>query len=167
VAPSYVTDALIAWPPAGLSEKVEAEMLAGSIGSENVAVTVLFTATLVAFEPGTVESTVGAVVSTTQLRLAGDESVTPEAVARTWKVCEPSARDEYDRGEVQAANGAPSSAHSNDDPEMLEVKLNEALVLDVVPDGPEVIVVSGALGGGVPPARPLVTNTLSARRLNA
>jgi hypothetical protein len=49
----------------------------------------------------------------------------------------------YRTGESHAANGSPSSEHSNDAPASLAVKLNVALVLEVVASGPEVIVVSG------------------------
>ena len=48
------------------------------------------------YEPmftGKLVDELGAVVSIVQVKLAGDASVLPAAsVARTWKVCEPSAR---------------------------------------------------------------------------
>ena len=80
------------------------------------------------------------------MKLAGVRSVLPAAsVARTWKVCEPTARPEYALGDVQAANAAASSLHSNVEGVSDEEKENEALVSVVVAGGCAVIVVSGAV----------------------
>src|SRR5207247_9446801 len=46
-------------------------------------------------------------------------------------------------GEVQAVNEAASSLHWNVEPASVELKANVADVEETVPDGPEVIVVSG------------------------
>jgi hypothetical protein len=46
---------------------------------------------------------------------------------------------------VQSLNEAPSSEHWNVEPGSLDEKANVALVLVVVPLGPDVIVVSGAV----------------------
>jgi hypothetical protein len=66
------------------------------------------------------------------------------SIARTWNVCEPSARDEYDCGDEHAAQVAPSSEHSK---VAVSVAVNERLAEwdVVVPDGPSVIVVSGGV----------------------
>jgi hypothetical protein len=53
-------------------------------------------------------------------------------------------RPEYPFGDEHAANGAPSSAHSNVVPATSEMKLNDALVEVVLSAGPEVMNVSGA-----------------------
>ena len=47
-------------------------------------------------------------------------------------------------GEVQAVKGAPSRLHSNVEPAAEDEKPKFAVVERTVPDGPEVIVVSGA-----------------------
>src|SRR5918999_3798295 len=45
-------------------------------------------------------------------KLAGESSMLPAAsTARTWKVCGPTGRPEYTRGEVQAVNAAASREH--------------------------------------------------------
>ena len=86
----------------------------------------------------------GAVASIVQVYEAGEPSVLPAAsVARTSKVCEPSATPLYAFGEVQAANEPPSSLHSKVEPPSLDVneKLGESL-FDGSP-GCAVIVVFG------------------------
>ena len=60
----------------------------------------------------------------------------------------PTPRPVYWRGDVQAANAAPSSEHWNVEPDSLEENSNVALVLVVDPVGPESIVVSGAVVSG-------------------
>ena len=53
---------------------------------------------------------------------------------------------------MQVAQAPVSSLHSKVDPDSVEVNANEAVVADVVPVGPELIVVSGGVvsaGGGV------------------
>lgn len=75
------------------SVKVSSVGEAASMASEKVASMLAAGATSVAPSAGTTLSTVGAVVSTFQERLAGVKSVLPAAsIARTEKVCEPSAR---------------------------------------------------------------------------
>ncbi len=72
------------------------------------------------------------------------------SVARTLKLCEPSPRAAVVLGLVQAPKAAESSLHSKVEPGSVELNANDALVAVVVPVGPEVIVVSGAVvsGGG-------------------
>ena len=65
----------------------------------------------------------GAVI--VQVKLAGVASVPNPLTARTWNVWLPTARPVYDLGVVQAANAAPSSAHSNVAPAGVDV--NEKL----------------------------------------
>jgi hypothetical protein len=91
----------------------------------------------------------GAVVSTVHVCVAGVASTLPASpLARTEKVCDPSARPEYDLGAVHASYAPPSSLHSNDAPAGVEEKSNDAVLEATVPLGPLVIEVSGAGGGG-------------------
>ena len=86
----------------------------------------------------------GACVSTVHVRLAGDPSVFPAAsVARTWKVCSPSASALRTCGLVHEANVPSSSLHSNVAVSFAE-KAKVASVARVDTLGPESIVVSGA-----------------------
>src|SRR3954449_8012092 len=91
----------------------------------------------------------GAVVSagaaTVHARDAGDASTLPAAsVARTSNVCAPTASPPKSRGDVHAPHTPPSSRHSNVAASLApNVKL--AVVAVTVPDGPPVIVVSGAV----------------------
>ena len=88
----------------------------------------------------------GVPASIVQVRLAGEASVLPAAsVALTSNVCDPVDNPEYDFGEVQEPKLPPSKRHSNVDPDSLEEKVKDALVLVVVPDGPSMIVVSGGV----------------------
>src|SRR5581483_11422960 len=90
----------------------DAVTVAASTSSEKVAVTALLTATPLAPARGTVLVTVGAVVSTRQVRTAGSGSVPPSIVqARTENVCEPSARPVSVSGDVQSVKAPPSSSH--------------------------------------------------------
>src|SRR5258706_2858938 len=58
--------------------------------------------------------TVGGVVSTTHVRIAGVGSTLPaEPIARTANVCGPSGSGPSESGDVHGANGAPSRLHSN------------------------------------------------------
>jgi hypothetical protein len=66
------------------------------------------------------------------------------SVARTWKVCAPSASPEWLLGLVQAAKPAPSRLHWKLLPACVEVNEKLALVWLVGFDGCAVIVVSGA-----------------------
>jgi hypothetical protein len=98
--------------------------------------------------PETIE-VLGGVVSPSalmvQLRPAGEASVLPAAsVALTEKACEPTVKELYSRGELQALQGPESSLHWKLEPLSLEEKPKLALVEMVVPGGPERIVVSGA-----------------------
>ena len=73
------------------------------------------------------------------------------SVARTEKVCAPSARELCDLGEAHEAQLPLSSLHSNVEPLSFAEKPKLALVEVVVPEGPESIAVSGAVvsaGGG-------------------
>src|ERR687895_174543 len=81
-----------------------------------------------------------------QEAIAGVPSTLPAAsIARTRKVCGPTARAEYDLGEVQAANAAESSEHSNVEGASDEENENDAFVSVVVSGGCAVIVVCGAI----------------------
>jgi hypothetical protein len=83
---------------------------------------------------------------TVQLRVAGEASVLPAAsVAFTAKVWEPTARLLYVLGEAQLPQDPESSEHWKLEPLSLEVNAKPALVEVVVPEGPELIVVTGAV----------------------
>jgi hypothetical protein len=69
-------------------------------------------------------------------------------VALTSKVCVPCDRAVYVFGEVQPAKAPLSSLHLKPAPLSLEEKPKLAEVLSTVPEGPEVMVVSGTVGGG-------------------
>ncbi len=86
------------------------------------------------------------VVATVQVRLAGVESVLPEAsVALTEKVWEPSAKPVYCCGEVQLLKAVLSRRHSKVEFASLEENSKVAEVLFTVAEGPEVMVVSGGV----------------------
>ncbi len=88
----------------------------------------------------------GAVRSIVQVKLAGVASVLPAvSVARTWKVCEPLTRSLYCLGEVQAAKAALSKLQVKVEPVSLDENVNVAELLLTVPEGPEAIIVSGAV----------------------
>ena len=67
------------------------------------------------------------------------------SVARTSKVCVPSARKEYVIGDAQATKAARLRRHSKVEPAWLALNVKVADVLDVAPLGPDVIVVSGGV----------------------
>jgi hypothetical protein len=84
-------------------------------------------------------------LTTVQLWLAGVASTLPVAsVARTWNVCEPSAKAVYVAGEVQFVNDPLSSLQANV-AASVAVKLKLAVEEFTVPVGPDVIVVSGGV----------------------
>jgi hypothetical protein len=99
-------------------------------------------------------ATVGGVLSTNQVNVAGVASTFPApSFARTVKVCVPCARPVYAFGLVQAANASASSLHSNIAVESGDANTKVA-VLALVPSGgvwvplltgPDEIVVSGAV----------------------
>jgi hypothetical protein len=106
----------------------------------------------------------GAVVSgggaalTVKERVAGDASVLPAtSVARTETECDPSLSADVVHGLAQSAHEPESTRHSKTELDSLAVKANVGVLSVVVPVGPDVIVVSGAVvsGGGlvVPEAR--------------
>ena len=107
----------------------------------------------------------GATVSTDQLRVAGVASTFPTAsVARTEKVCVPSASAEYDFGEAQLVHAPESSLHSNE-PASVDENENDAVFEPTVPSGPPVIEVSGTTvstdhvrDAGVPSTLPTASN---------
>jgi hypothetical protein len=72
------------------------------------------------------------------------------SLARTSNVCEPLPRPEYALGDVQDPQAPASSRHWNVEPVSVEVNPKLAELLVTVPDGPELIVVSGGVvsGGG-------------------
>src|ERR1700741_3511527 len=86
---------------------------------------------------------------TVQVREAGEPSVLPAAsVARTSKVCEPFVSPEYAFGDVQTPQGPASRGHWKRDPASEELKPRLADPVVTVPDGPESIVVFGAVVSG-------------------
>ena len=103
---------------------------------------------------GAVASDAG-VVSTVNARVAGVASTLAAAsVARMETLCWPSASAAVVQGLVQPAHAAESSWHWNVDPLSLEVNAKVGVLSAVVPDGPELIVVSGAVvsaGGAAAP----------------
>src|SRR5204863_388733 len=94
---------------------------------------------------GEVNDTSGAVVSIVQVALAGVGSTVPSVfVARTRKLCWPSARPLTTAGLVQAVNVAASSEHANVACGSSDVNAKLALAEQLGSAGPDVIVVSGA-----------------------
>ena len=76
-----------------LTVKVEVVIVAGFIASLKLATTVVMGGTLLALLVGAVLDTVGGMVSTVQVKLAGEGSTLPAgSVAVTLKVCEPLTR---------------------------------------------------------------------------
>ena len=72
-------------------------------------------------------------------------SVFPAAsVALTWNVCEPCARFEYVVGLAHATNEPESSLHWNVEPDSVEENANVAVLALLLPEGPLVMLVSGA-----------------------
>ena len=87
----------------------------------------------------------GAVASTVKVRVTGVWSVLPAAsVARTEKVCSPSASVASVRGVVHGSNAPASIRHSNVEPGSLAKNVNCGVVWRVVPLGPSSIAVFGA-----------------------
>src|SRR5687767_14867152 len=81
----------------------------------------------------------GPVVSIVQVWLSAAPVLPDRSVARTAKVCSPSARPAYAAGLLQAANASPSRAHSKVAPvSALNVKLAPVPAMSVSP-----IVVAG------------------------
>jgi len=102
------------------------------------------------FDGCAVIETVGAAVSITHVRVAGDASTFPAAsIARTANVCDPSVNELYTAGLVQAPKLPASSLHSKlatplppgSDP----VNENPAFGLLVGSGGPTLMFVSGAV----------------------
>jgi hypothetical protein len=82
--------------------------------------------------------------STLKERVAGVASTLPEASrARTANVCAPSGSTAVVCGEVQTANAAPSTRHSNV-PGSLAENVYAGLTSLIAPSGPDSITVSGA-----------------------
>ena len=105
----------------------------------------------------------GATVSIVHPYCAGVASAFPTpSVARTRNWWVPLARPVYWRGDKHVTNGAPSSEHSNVEPDSLAEKLKLALVLAVAAGGPAEIVVSGATVSIVQLAVAGVASTLPA-----
>ena len=88
--------------------------------------------------------TLGAVVSTVQVQVAGVASATPLDVAYTEKVWLALVRPEYVIGLVQVVVAAASSLQVKVEPLMVEVKENDAEADEVGEVGLVVMVVSGA-----------------------
>ena len=83
-------------------------------------------------------------IATVQAWLAGVGSIARIfRVARTRKACPPSARPSSVSGDVQGANGAPSSEHSNVASSRSDVNVNVAPVSSVGDSGRAPSVVSG------------------------
>ena len=88
----------------------------------------------------------GRTVSTVHDRVAGEASTRFAAsIARTANVCAPCASDITVYGDVQAANAAASTRHSNRVFCSFDVNVKLALAVGAVPVGPPVIVVSGGV----------------------
>ncbi len=88
----------------------------------------------------------GGAVSTVKTRVAGDASVLPAtSVARTDTECAPSPSAEVVHGLVQLTHDPESTRHSNTELASLDVNANVGVLSFVVPVGPDVIVVSGAV----------------------
>ena len=88
----------------------------------------------------------GGIVSTVHVERAGVRSTLPAgSVARTPKLCVPSARPSYSAGELQVANGAASSEHSKLAPGSSAEKAKAAEALRVSASGPESMLVCGGL----------------------
>jgi hypothetical protein len=105
----------------------------------------------------------GAVVSRVKEREAGVGSVFPAAsVARTSKVCGPSARAFSVRGDVQLAQAPPSTRHSNVAPGSSAEKVKAGAPALVRPLGPLSIVVCGAAVSTVKLREAGVASTLPA-----
>jgi hypothetical protein len=86
---------------------------------------------------------------TLQVRDAGVWSTFPEeSIARTRTSCEPTVKPVYWCGDAQPVHVPPSREHWKLEPASLEENVNVALVLEVEPDGPVSIVVSGAVVSG-------------------
>ena len=77
------------------------------------------------------------------VRCAGDASEPAVVVARTENVWAPSARPVRLRGDVHAAQSAPSRRHSNVAAAVGELNAKEAVALLTVPLGPLSMLVSG------------------------
>src|SRR5262249_28318049 len=94
VVGSYVTVAVTGLPPCFfLTVKVEEVIVAGFIASLKLTTTVVIGGTLLALLVGVLLDTVGATVSTVQVKLAGVGSTLPAgSVALTTKVWEPLVR---------------------------------------------------------------------------
>jgi hypothetical protein len=93
----------------------------------------------------------GGAVLTVNVRLAGVASVLPAtSVARIVTVCEPSLSALVVHGLVQVAHDPESTRRWNVEPLTVAVNAKVGVLSFVVPVGPEVIVVSGAVvsGGG-------------------
>ena len=89
--------------------KVEVVIVAGLIASLNVATTLLIGGILVALLAGRVLNTVGAMVSTVHVHVAGVLSTFPaRSIALTWKVCKAFVSPVYAFGVAQALKAAPS-----------------------------------------------------------
>src|SRR5919106_659433 len=87
--------------------------------------------------------------SIVHMRLAGESSTLPaRSVARTSRRCSPLPSPNRWWGDVQAANGAPSSEQANVDPGSLDENSNVAEPSPAVPDGPASMDVSGRVRSG-------------------
>ena len=91
----------------------------------------------------------GAGTLTVHVRAAGEASTLEAAsVARTSNVCEPFASAEYALGELHEPHAPLSRRHWNAEADSLEVNVKLAELTATVPEGPESIVVSGAVVSG-------------------
>lgn len=97
---------------------------------------------------GLVRDTAGAVVSIVHDACAGVGSAVPEATARTWNEWLPSTRPVYCCGLEHATHGPPSNPHWKLLPATVEANANDPNEDFTIPDGLDVIVVSGGVTGG-------------------
>lgn len=88
----------------------------------------------------------GRTVSMVHVYEAGVASTLPAgSMARTWKVCEPSASAPVANAEVQALNAEPSTLHWKVEPACVAVKENEDVAEFEMSGGCAVMVVSGGI----------------------
>ena len=94
-------------------------------------------------------ATVGAVVSTVHVKLAGAPTFPAVSVARTWNVCEPSTIPTSSNGLVQELKLDASNAHSNVEGSFAENVKCASLVPDGLVGESVIVVVGGVVSASV------------------
>jgi len=129
-----------------LSVKLVVVMVAGLIASLNVATTLLMGGTRVALLAGMVLNTVGAMVSTDHVKVAGVLSTFPAgSMALTLRVCDALVRPINAFGVAQALKAAPSRLQLKVTLASGDVNVKSAVVLVVRASGMVVMLVSGGV----------------------